>query len=202
MKKKGKKLAPYEEKAYQSILVIHLIVFSIHSIIKKGERCTFEKLVEECFYLFPKAFSFVRHPKWPDSLKLDRQLRTLREKGFITGSPRTSFLLTKFGEKIAENTKEILKKGKIRKSATFKIFRDSDVNLINSLKTSGVFQKFLRNKKDFSITEMELRNILHCTLETPSRIVKQNLIYTKNLTREFNEKKLFEFLEVCYRRFK
>jgi len=44
---------------------------------------------------------------------------------------------------------------------------------------------------------MELRNLLRCTLETPLRIVKQNLIYSINLAKEFKEKELLKFLKFC-----
>ena len=192
----------YEDEIYRSIPTMDLLVFGIGSIINGGGKSTFEKIIEECFNLFPKSFGFSRHPEWPDSLKFDRQLRTLREKGLITGSPKTSFFLTKFGEKVAENVKIILKKGVTPKKELFKIFRDADINLVNYLKISKIFQRFKKNKKNFSFTEMELRNLLYCTLETPQRIVKQNIIYAKNLAQEFKEELLFEFLELCYKKFK
>ncbi len=44
---------------------------------------------------------------------------------------------------------------------------------------------------------MELKNLLHCTLETPLRIVKQNFSYSVNLAKEFKEKDLYRFLKVC-----
>jgi hypothetical protein len=79
-----------------------LIVFSIRSIKEKGKKCSFEKLVEECFVLFPKAFYLDNLAQWPDSRKLDRPLRDLREKKIISGSPEQGFNLTKSGEKIAK----------------------------------------------------------------------------------------------------
>lgn len=192
-----KNITPYNEEPYKGIQINYLVVFGISSILAKGEKCTFEKLVAECFNLFPKVFSLVRYPQWPDSLKFDRPLRTLREKGLIVGNPKGLFFLTKFGEKIAKDTAKILRAGVFKKSPSYRTKRDAEINLITSLKNSGVFQKFLKNKEGFLITAMEIRNLLHCTLETPLRIVKQNLIYAKNLAKELNEKLLFEFLDLC-----
>lgn len=73
----------------------------MHSLITKGKKCTFEELINECFTLFPKAFSFSQYPKWPDSRKLDRPLRAIRKRKLIAGDPKTSFSLTKQGKKIA-----------------------------------------------------------------------------------------------------
>lgn len=80
-----------------------LIVFSIYSVIENQEECTFERLVKECFDLFPQLFGFSKYPKWPDARKLDRPLRMLRNRKLISGDPQTCFLLTKAGERIAQD---------------------------------------------------------------------------------------------------
>ena len=87
---------------YHKISINDLILFSMLSIIKKQEKCGFERLVKECFSLFPEIFSFDKYPLWPDARKLDRSLRTLRKKKLIIGDPTTHFSLTKTGRKTAE----------------------------------------------------------------------------------------------------
>lgn len=194
-----KNIAPYGEGTYEGIQINSLIIFGIYSILAKGEKCTFEKLVAECFGLFPKVFSFARYPQWPDSIKFDRPLRTLRERGLIIGNPRNIFSLTKFGEKMAKDTAKVLRIG-VSEKPSYGIKRDAEMNLIFFLKASEAFQRFLKNQEGFLITEMEIRSFLHCTLETPLRILKQNLIYAENLAKEFNEKLLFEFLDLCHQK--
>ncbi len=189
-------LKSFDEKIYINYPKRNLITFGIYSVLLQREECTFERLVKECFSLFPKVFGMSRYPQWPDTLKFDRDLRTLRQQELITGNPKISFSLTKFGEKLAKETEELLKKG-IKRKAKYKTGRGTDINWINYLKKSQSFQRFLKNKKKFSITEMEFRNLLRCTLESPNRIIKQNLLYSKNLAKEFKEKKLVEFLEIC-----
>ena len=195
--KKSKKLIPYSEEIYIEIPVAHLIVFGIYSILQRGENCTFEKLIEECFSLFPKVFSFSRHSEWPDSLKFDRTLRTLREKGLVVGNPNTFYSFTKFGEKIAKKTAQDLKTGLSKKIITEKPKRDAEINWVRNLQKSEAFHRFLKGEKSFIINNMELRSLLHCTLETPMRIVKQNLSYSINLAEEFKERDLLKFLKLC-----
>jgi len=72
------------------------------------EKVNFEKLVKECFKNFPEVFSLKNYPKWPDSRKLDRPLRTLRKAGLIVGDPKTSFSLTSRGKKRAQEIAKIL----------------------------------------------------------------------------------------------
>jgi len=190
-------LKQYKENIYRVIQVQHLIVFSIYSAVKNNEECTFERLVKECFTLFPKKFGFYRYPQWPDSLRLDRQLRTLRAKGWITGGAESIFSLTRFGEKIAKDTEKILVGKKIPKVTTRKLVKGREAKLIKELKESGIFSKFLENKNQFQVNENEIRRFLHCPLETPLRVIKQNLQYCKNLADECGENELFRFITIC-----
>jgi len=82
--------------------VNELILFTIYSLNKSSKKCTFQELIKECFSLFPKKFCFSKYPKWPDARKLDRSLRTLREKKIISGNLQSSFVLTFSGKKMAE----------------------------------------------------------------------------------------------------
>ena len=85
------KIKIFDEELYKKAHIINLILFGINSVIENKEKCTFERLIKECFILFPQTFSFSQYPEWPDSRKLDRPLRTLRKRKLITGDPKTSF---------------------------------------------------------------------------------------------------------------
>ena len=182
---------------YSGIPKENLIAFGIYSVTRNGEGCSFERLVKECFTLFPKAFGFSRYPEWPDSLKFDRPLRTLRNRGWIVGGTKTLFSITRFGEKVAEETEHILVNSGLTEKTAQKPIRGADTALIHFLRESAAFRRFLMNRESFSITEMELRGLLRCTLETPLGVLKQNLQYTKNLANDYNEEELLNFLEAC-----
>lgn len=103
----------FDPKVYEEIGIAGLILFSIHSLELKKEGCTFERLVKESFSFFPKAFNFPEYTQWPDSRKLDRPLRGLRQKKLISGDPKTFFSLTKKGEKEALEIEKRLKQKRI-----------------------------------------------------------------------------------------
>lgn len=198
----------YKEEVYTKIKTQNLIIFGIYSVIKNSETCTFERLVEECFLKFPKVFGFMRYPYWPDSLKFDRTLRTLREKGLIVGGAGGRYSpgeisLTDFGKNIAKETETILSNRKIipvpKKAKS--LGRSIDDKLIRYLKDNSLLKRFLDNPNNFTITEPEFRNILRCTLETPKRVLKQNLEYFKNLAKSYNENQLLNFLLFCENKF-
>ena len=192
----------YDEEVYTKIKMQDLILFGIYSVSKNGEICTFERLVAECFMRFPKIFTFKRFPEWPDSLKFDRPLRTLREKGLIVGGVKDYFSPTNFGEKIAMQTKKRLAgKNILKQRKKTPTGRSADDRLITYLKGTPQFKAFIMNPDNFTISEPEFRNILRCTLETPKRVLKQNLEYYKNLANLYNEIQLSEFLLFCERKF-
>lgn len=90
-----------------------LILFCIHSVVVNSEQCSFERLIKECFTLFPDTLKFPRYPIWPDARKLDRPLRALRKEKLIIGDPKTYFLLTKTGELRAMEVAKALRQGKL-----------------------------------------------------------------------------------------
>jgi len=110
-----KKVKVFDQDLYKKGRITDLILFGINSITENKEKCTFERLIKECFTLFPETFSFSKYPQWPDSRKLDRPLRTLRKIKLITGNPKTFFSLTKLGKKIAEETSKTFRQRKLFK---------------------------------------------------------------------------------------
>jgi len=99
--------------AFDKTSINDLILFSIYSVIVNNEICSFERLLKECFTLFPEAFGFARYPLWPDSRRLDRPLRSLRDGKLIKGDPKTEFFLTKEGKEKAQQIAKILRQGKL-----------------------------------------------------------------------------------------
>jgi len=108
MAEKTKKTSTFSKASVNDV-----ILFCIHSIILDSEQCNFERLVKECFTLFPETLKFSRYPIWPDSRKLDRPLRSLRKEKLIIGDPKTYFMLTKTGEERAAMVSKILRQGKL-----------------------------------------------------------------------------------------
>lgn len=203
IKLKNRNKIIYDEKIYINVGLENLILYGVYLVSKGKEICTFEKLVAECFSQFPKVFAFKRFPEWPDSLKFDRPLRKLREKGMIVGIIKDSFSLTKFGEQQAIETENILKNMNIgfykkRKDSQERSIED---RLIAYIKGSDSFKKYINNPSKFTISEPEFRKLLRCTLETPLRVIKQNLEYYKKLANSYKEEKLFNFLLSCEKQF-
>ena len=203
---KSTKKPKYDKKVYLKLPKANLILYGIYLVSdKKGETCTFEMLVKECFDNFHEVFSFKRFPEWPDSSKFDRDLRKLREEGLIVGRVDNHFALTDFGKEKALNVEALLM-GKRRQSRTSRkpaiSARSVHERIINYLKQSPQYNAFINSgPHGFSMSEQEFRNMLRCTLETPERVLRQNLQYYKNIAKEYDDKDLMDFLLFCERKF-
>lgn len=92
----------------KKISINNMILFSIYSAMGRSRKCAFEKIVKECFLLFPEVFGFQSIKKWPDSRKLDRPLRDLKKRKLIEGDCQKGFFLTKSGKESAEGTAKVL----------------------------------------------------------------------------------------------
>src|SRR3990167_8914806 len=185
----------YNENNYSIIGTDNLMVFAIQSITNNNEAATFERIVKECFSLFPKSFCLFRYPEWPDSNKVDRPLRKLREKGYITGNPQLGFLLTPFGERLARKIDDKLNR-KVRSSDAIKqSLKGHERLLIKYIKDSKLFRRYTTDKQNFIIDEIELRGFLQTTLEASPRILGQKLAYFINIAKDCNTVDIFEFLE-------
>ncbi len=94
-------MAKKDTSAYENEPINDLIIFGIYNVLENDRKCVFERLVKECFTLFPRAFCFDSYRDWPDSRRLDRPLRWLRKEKIVVGDPKTSFTLTKLGKEKA-----------------------------------------------------------------------------------------------------
>lgn len=91
-----------DETFYRKRSINDLIILAAHLFAERGETYDFEKLVYECFSLFPGVFGFQRYKKWPDARKFDRPLRDLKEKNLIEEGAQGYLSLTKQGKKRAQ----------------------------------------------------------------------------------------------------
>lgn len=172
----------------------NLILISISSVIRKKTKCSYGDLVKECFELFPNDFSLSEHSQWPDSLKLDRPIRDLREQGLIKGSVRTFFTLTDYGKQVIKQVQSNLKKHpKHKTQSKTQNTRSPGLKVLDKIRKSEDFKQYLNNRIK-APNDMRMRDILGYTLETPRDTIINFLNYLK--TRIITEKKLTEYLNL------
>lgn len=188
------------EKLYKNLPNDQLIIYALLSIKRKGEEATFERLVKECYSLFPKSFSFFRYPEWPDSLKLDRQLRDLRKKRLISGNNQSRFDLTSIGERYVLQVEKNLNRLEENVLIKIKPIKGRKENrLFDHLKNSNLYKDYLSKKLAITVPPTIIKPLLFGTLETPNSVILKNIDHLKTLASEAGEENLINFLNFCKR---
>jgi len=186
----------FDERIYSSISLTKLIILAINEIVSNREECAYERVVKECFTLFPKRFSFQRYPEWPDGTRVKIEILRCRDNGWVTGNEKNGFQITLLGKRAAQEVLKDLQEERVKKQRTGQI-RDRGDTIIKYLKESEPFRRFQQNKENFNISEGEFRRLLVATFETPPRVLKQNLNYCLDICKQYGENELFEFLKQC-----
>lgn len=187
----------FDEKNYTSVSLTKLTIFVIARLAENGEECAYERVVKECFTLFPKRFSFQRYPEWPDGTRVKIEILRCRDKGWVTGNEKNGFQITSLGKRVAE---EVLKelRGGVAKKLGPRPKRDRGDTVLRYLKKSEPYKRYQQNKENFIITEEEFRRLIISTFETPPKVLEQNFNYCFDLCQEYGEKELCDFLVKCH----
>ena len=178
-----------------------LLTFAAGQVEAAGEECTFERLVYECFSLFPAQFAMQRYPDWPDSVRVEKTWRRCRtDRGWITGSVQEGFRLTERGAQVAARVGRALGKGEAPKPKASDTARARERHeaMLKYVRRQPSFEKYRESPEGFAIRDPDdLRVLLNGTLETPRRVLRQNLRAYQNAAELYGDAEVGAFLKEC-----
>lgn len=192
----------FNPKIYKEFPIDDLTIYAISNIFKNRDEFTVERLISECFTLFPEKFGLTRYRQWPDYNRIRLSLSRCKNKGWVVGNAKSGFKITKFGEDKANRvclqlkTEEKLPEEKVKKEHYIDS-RGKWESMIRYFKSNNIFHKYLKEREMLDLTENDIRSILLCTLETPIRILRQNLINALEISDQLNEREISNFLLFC-----
>lgn len=191
-----------DPRSYSVMPIDDLVIYAVQRIVGCGEDCTFERLVCQCFELFPEKFSFRRYPYWPDATRVNKSwLRCRTDKGWITGNVKTGFRLTSAGEVVASKVGKALSLREVpRATPTAEQGRERWESILQFVRQSEAFSRFKGAPSNFTMEEGEFRSLLSCTLETPVRVLRQNLKQVREAARVYHDSEISAFLRSCEKR--
>lgn len=193
-----KRTRSYPESAYSSIGLDQLLTYAVHQVLGRGDDCTFENIVYECFTRFPEKFGFERFPDWPDSARVNKTwLRSRTDKGWIVGNVKSGFQLTPAGKIIANQVARQLEGTARSKKPVSASTRSREAAAVKYIQDTAAFQRWLSNRNDFVIRFPEFVTVMNATLETPRRVLRQNLHFYKESARVVSANAVRSFLEAC-----
>jgi len=181
---------------YQDIGMNDLVCYAIFKNADEKNLISRENLVMSCFKLFPQKFSIRGYDNFPDSNVIDKRWVDLRDRGYLAGKTSTGIRLTTKGIIKAKVT---MKKMKIsKKENEVRKIRENRTQAgrhIQRITLSDAYKKFAMNKSAENINANEFRELLLCTMETPSTIMFKALNELKNAVSIYKRNDLINFLE-------
>ena len=177
-----------------------LLTYAVGQVTDAGEECTFERLVYECFQLFPEQFRMQRYPDWPDSVRINKTwLRCRTDRGWIIGSVQEGFRLTERGRRVAVKVARTLGKGEapLPQPSEGGRARERYEAMLKYVRRQPTFQTYQVSPDSFSLTNGELRVLLNGTLETPRRVLRQNLRAYQDAAQVYGDQEVSVFLNLC-----
>ena len=201
-KDKIKKLKSFDEAKYENIDLDHLIMYVMGQLEKVGVDLSFENAVVAAFKLFPKKFSLLGFPEYPDSNRVEQCLWrcTYKTKQWLGGKSRQGFNITERSRIFIQETEYLLKGLSPKKTRATSQTRRKEV-ILAEVMSSPAYVKYTKGQSD-SITEADFCFLLQGTLDSFRETLKENLISLKKFTQELRQKDILMFLEWLEQRFK
>lgn len=183
-------------KDYLSIDKDRLSLFVVDFLQLKSIEPTFDKIVAASFKLFPKKFSLLGFPEYPDALTVHYciYMHNTKIKGWLSGNVQTGFNLTEKGKYFLEETKKMLE-GLIKTTKKYgTVPRRKEVTFINILKKTNAYKKYLQNKKE-EITNSEILDTLKVTSLNSKEIIEKHFKKYLEYAVRINDSSAIEFME-------
>jgi len=188
------KLKMFEENKYSEIGMNELIVYTTFKLSEEKSTITREELVLGAFKLFPKKFSLKGHNDWPDSAVIDKRWLDCRHKEYLSGTNTEGLSILPKGIELVQLTEKKLKissnQNKYKKDNRTRSGKISTI-----MQNSDGYKKFLKNNNIDEINEFDLREILHCTMDSTQEILSQSYVELSQHLKASNENEMLFFLK-------
>jgi len=187
---------PIEEDRYSHINKDRLVLYAVYLLEKNNIEPTFEKIVVTAFKLFPKRFSLLGFPMYPDARWIYYSLWhcVYAPKKWLTGTTTSGYRITAKGTQIAHATLEAFSGKVYAPKKVAQKQRRKEIYFLGLIEKSIAFKKFLSENLD-QITEMEIRIMLRTRKDTPKSILTNNFKKYIEYAQLADEPKILEFLK-------
>lgn len=195
-----------DESVYRDISLDELVVYSVYCLNEDKVEATFENIVAKSFELFPKKFTLVGYPHWPDSARVNKAwLRCRSDFKYIIGSVKSGFKLTSKGLKAVKRVQQKIKSSNRQiKNLKKRVLeeRTREESFINQIEKSPIFKQYQEERNNIKLSEYEFCDLLYCTLESPFSARKNNLDLLKGYAETLNRASILNFLNFCETEYK
>ncbi len=194
-------LKPFPHHLYEGTNLNWLVLYAVGVLEERGIDLSFEHVVVAAFMLFPKKFSLLGFPEYPDADRIRPALLrcAYKNRQWLMGKTSQGFAFTERGRKELEMVKQALKSGSLPQKKTFSQTRRFE-KLLAEVRTAPAYAKYSKGTPD-KVSEAECCHVLQGTLDSDRRVLTDNLTKLKGMATELGQKDIVEFMDWLEARF-
>jgi len=172
-----------------------LVLFAVDFLESNKIEPTFDKIVATAFRLFPKKFSLIGFPEYPDGRTIYYCVYnhcTLDNK-WLVGNVQSGFKVTEKGKYFLDETKKILQ-GKIKISRTHKtIPKRKEATFIAELRRTIAFREYINDSTE-KISKSDIFEALKAPMDS-KELAQSHLEKYFEYAKRIGDSEVGKFLE-------
>jgi hypothetical protein len=192
-------IAKKNTEVYETVGLDELVTYAIQLLTSEKKPVTYENIVAKAFTLFPKKFSLLGYPQWPDSAVVNKSWwRCRTDKGYITGSVKDGFRLTSLGERVAEKVASQLGPGHsivIQTKVNRADIRTREGKLLLQVEETVAFKAFRSTGSVENIDLFALKDAILLPPDAPKDSIRRNLHQLNQAAAVHQRSDILKFLE-------
>lgn len=180
---------------YMALDKDRLVLFAVNYLESNRIEPTFDKIVAAAFRLFPKKFSLIGFPEYPDGRTIYYCVynHSTLDKKWLFGNVQSAFKVTERGKYFLDETRKMLE-GKIVSTRTHQTTpRRKETTFISILKKTNAYKKYLQNEKEL-IDKSDLLEALRVPSNSKG-LMQAHLTKYLEYAQRINESSVIQFLE-------
>ncbi len=192
-------LSEIDYSKYESIDLDRLVMYAISQLHEKNVELSLENIIVATFKLFPKKFSLLGYPEYPDATRVEKCLWRCKGKKrtWIGGSTPHGYSLTEKGGLVINHVISLL--SSTTRHKTLSQTRRKEI-IITEVTSSLAYRKYLEGQGS-KITEAEFCYVLQGTLDTLKDTLRENLNSLKTIAEELQRNDVIDFLSLLQEQF-
>lgn len=189
------KIKEFDKFDYTNFSRDWAMVYVVNFLIESKVEPLLDEISVASFKLFPKQFSLISFPQYPDVRTVANTLWHCKDKQkeWLIGNDKSGYKLTEKGKVILENFVQNKKEFQRKKGGYKSPPNRKEVYFIELIKKSQEFKNFLNNKK-FKYNKDDVKKIAMCTKDASNKIVLLNLSNLREYAKRLNEREVITFI--------
>lgn len=180
---------------YSTLDKDRLVLFSVNYLETNKIEPTFDKIVASAFKLFPRKFSLIGFPEYPDgrTIYYCAYNHCTLDKKWLLGNVQSAFKVTEKGKYFFEETQKMLEGKILTVRAHQSVPKRKESTFISLLKKTVAYRKFVEEERQ----ELDKSEVMEALRASPNSkgMAEANLSKYMEYARRINDSEAIRFLE-------